>query len=96
MKCQRRKMKMNQCKTCKFFKRHNESYKWNKYGECQSKKILYGASQPNETVNAYDDDYPYKGRTETDLLLYEDAEGYDAYHEVGEDFGCIHYEEAEK
>lgn len=87
---------MNKCKNCKFFKRNDTSYKWNKYGECQSQKLLYGSSQSNETVEAYDDNYPYyKGRTETDLLLYEDAEGYNAYLEVGEDFGCIHYEEAD-
>lgn len=87
---------MNQCKTCKFFKRHDTSYEWNKYGECQSQKLLYGASQENETVEVYTDEYPYNKKiAETDLLLYEDAEGYNAYLEVGEDFGCIHYEEAE-
>ena len=85
---------MNRCKNCKYFKRHNGAYDWNKYGECQSQKLLYGASQENETVKVYDDNYPYtKEKTETDLLLYEDAEGYDAYLEVGEDFGCIHYKE---
>ena len=50
-------------------------------------------SQENETASIYE---LSKKTTETDLLLYEDAEGYNAFLEVGEDFGCIHYQKEEE
>ena len=65
------------CKDCKYFTRYNDEPK---YGVCDSGKIKYGLNiERNQETN--------------DMLLYEDYEGYMAYHDVGEDFGCIHFKE---
>lgn len=85
---------MNQCKNCKYFKRYTREFDNNNYGRCQSNKLLY-ASTTEDGVENWD-----KGERrilkDTDLLLFMDADGYQAEIEVGQDFGCIHYEEAEK
>lgn len=87
---------MNQCKNCKYFQRYTGEYDNNNYGRCQSKKMLYSETT-KDGVDYWDDEKresrPLK---DTDLLLYMDAEDYYANIEVGQDFGCIHYEEAEK
>ena len=81
---------MNNCKNCKYFYRNN-NWSWDKYGKCQSTKILYGESD-NRGYVVND----YKKVTDTDMLIQIDGENYSADFEVGEDFGCIHFEEKEK
>ena len=78
----------NKCKNCKYFERHKEEYYCNKYGYCNCTKFVYGTSfiHIDEHYNDYD-------KTKADELLYEDYEGYNADFEVGENFGCIHFEE---
>lgn len=85
---------MNTCKNCKYFKRNESKYSWNKYGECESEKILYAYTVKDHIKN-WDEKI---GRIETplqetDCLLYMDYESYSASCEVGEDFGCVHFEE---
>lgn len=87
---------MNQCKNCKYFKRHTGEYDNNNYGRCQSNKLLY-AETTNDGVKNWDNKKDERRiLKDTDLLLFMDAEDYDADVEVGQGFGCIHYEEAEK
>ena len=75
---------MSLCKKCKFFER-NEKNKYlmrsKKYGHCNCKKFVYGASGKRELFK--------------DRLYFRDYEGYAAAFEVGEEFGCIHFEEKE-
>lgn len=85
------------CKDCKYFKRFDnkkryEEYRWEKYGTCQSKKFLYGLTH-KEFVDVLDDIIPEISLLDTDLLLYNDYDSYNAEFEVGENFGCIHFEE---
>lgn len=82
---------MNRCKNCKYFERfknwetNNEMIRVivsnTKYGKCKSDKLQYGSS--------------WDEKKETDKLLYEDSDSYQAFLEVGEDFGCIHFKEKE-
>lgn len=82
---------MGRCKNCKYFKRHISEFN-QKYGGCNSNKILYGASYKTKNNICFVRKYKDYTRTRaTDLLTYEDAEGYKAFHEVGEDFGCVHF-----
>ena len=86
---------MNQCKNCKYFKRYTAEYDNNNYGRCQSNKLLY-AETTEDGVEIWDNEkYERRIIKDTDLLLCMDAEDYHAEIEVGQDFGCIHYEEAE-
>lgn len=81
---------MNRCKTCKFFKRYTEKYDNNNYGRCGSNKLLY-AETTKDGVEYWNNGI-MKTLKDTDLLLFMDAEGYQAEIEVGQDFGCIHYQ----
>ncbi len=74
----------NQCKNCKYFERHTGEYDNKQFGECCNKqKFVYGTSDDN------------KNGGNNDILFYMDYEWYDASLEVGEDFGCIHFENKE-
>jgi len=86
---------MNQCKNCKYFKRYTGEYDNNNYGRCQSNKLQYGETT-KDGLEVYDETDKLHKIQETDYLVYMDCEGYNAEIEVGQDFGCIHYEEAEK
>ena len=70
----------NRCKNCKYFKRNTHRLYSDKYGECNCSKFMYGSSYEEECIKS------------TDNLLYQDYEGYSASLEVGEDFGCVHFE----
>ena len=72
---------MNICKNCKFFQKNEFEWRSKKYGYCNCKKFEYGTSGKKEK---------YK-----DKLYFKDYEGYSADFEVGEEFGCIHFEEKE-
>lgn len=83
---------MSQCKNCKYFKRYTAKYDNHKYGRCQSNKLLY-AETTGDGVNYWDNEKMERHiLKDTDLLLYMDAEDYYASVEVGENFGCIHFE----
>ena len=71
----------NKCKNCKYFQRNTEPYDNNNFGECSCDKFVYD-SYINE-------------KEETDKLFYWDYESYSADFNVGENFGCIHFEEKE-
>ena len=83
---------MNQCKNCKYFKRYTGEYGNKNYGRCQSNKILY--AETNEDGVDYWNNTKEERHTlkDTDLLLYMDSDAYYAKIEVGQDFGCIHYQ----
>ena len=74
----------NQCKNCKYFKRHTGKYDNKQFGKCcNEQKFVYGTSDDN------------KNGGNNDILFYMDYEWYNAGLEVGEDFGCIHFENKE-
>lgn len=52
-------------------------------GKCTSNKILYGRFSEEED---------FEGQT-LDCLKYEDSEDYFAHHNVGPNFGCIHFKQ---
>lgn len=83
---------MNTCKNCKYFKR--SKYSWKKYGDCESKKFLY-AFPVDDHIESWDEkiERTETPLQETDCLIYMDSESYSAFCKVGEDFGCIHFEE---
>ena len=85
---------MNNCKNCKYFYRHH-NFMWDKYGDCVNKKIAYGESNHRGYLQCLDNRWTEKIK-DTDMVLYMDGESYSAELEVGEDFGCIHFEEKEK
>ena len=69
------------CKNCKYFIRENE--------------VLYSKNE-NTCTNPH---FKYTGdlsEINSDDLSYSDYEGYSADFSVGEDFGCIHFEEVEQ
>lgn len=70
---------MNKCKECKYFKRNTSEYYSDKYGACICNKFIYGYSKDERELNL------------NDKLFYMDCEWYDAFFEVGENFGCIHW-----
>lgn len=74
---------MNRCKNCKYFQRYTDKNNNNKYGECNCEKFIYGG--------AFDDK-----NNLNDKLFYMDYEWYEAYIEVGENFGCIHFKQRER
>lgn len=92
-------VKINTCKDCGFFKPHQKrDYDYNTYletftptdfGECQSGKILY---DDPDNWRRLDKDWNPVPLT-TDILCYQDGEDYHAFHLVGKDFGCIHFQE---
>lgn len=87
---------MKLCKNCKYFKRNTGEHDNNNYGRCLSNKLLY-AETTEDGVKNWDKEKDERHiLKDTDLLLFMDAEDYDADVEVGQDYGCIHYEEAEK
>ena len=74
---------MGICKDCKYFQKFEDEYDCSPYkdmGKCASGKILY-----ERDVAEYTDD----------VLVYGDEEEYWAYHRVGQNFGCVHFEERE-
>ena len=71
------------CKDCKHFQKFEAEYEClpdKDMGKCLSGKILY-----ERDVTEYTDN----------VLVYGDSEEYWAYHRVGENFGCVHFEERE-
>ena len=70
---------MNKCKNCKYFQRNDDKNSNNKYGECKSDKFIYGESSDDNN------------ESKSDKLFYMDYEWYNAFVEVGENFGCIHF-----
>lgn len=83
---------MNRCKHCIFFNRNNGKIDWYKYGKCGNNKLIYGENDANGyiTKDLCDKDY----LVFTDMLVFMDGEHYYAGIEVGENFGCIHFKEA--
>lgn len=75
------------CKNCKYYEK-GEFAEF--YGECSNPRFEY------ETASCYE---RYKKEQKKpilkDKLFYMDYEGYDASIEVGEEFGCIHFENKE-
>lgn len=72
---------MNRCKDCKYFQRNTSKYRSNKYGDCNCDKFIYGDSNDEKDLK------------KNDRLYYMDYEWYSASVEVGENFGCIHWED---
>ena len=72
---------MDRCKNCKYFKRNTDEYYNKNYGECNCIKFVYDGFGNDPDYNI------------TDQLIYADYEGYMADFKVGQDFGCIHFEE---
>lgn len=70
------------CKNCKYYNADNLYEKIKSYGECDCPKFIY--------------DYDFDKHEEKDILSYWDCESYNAGFEVGEEFGCIHFERKEK
>jgi len=68
---------MNTCKTCKYWTKNNCDYEYTHLGDCDCPKWVDGCM----------------GDAPPDGVKYHDYEGYMAYFETGEDFGCIHWEE---
>ena len=79
---------MKKCKDCKYFKRNTDEFHLKTFGECKNEdKIVYGDTR---------DDVAYRTNVyENDMLVYRDYEWYSAQVEVGEEFGCIHFEKKE-
>ena len=76
--------KMGLCKDCKYFQKTEDEYEClphKNMGKCLSGKILY-----DKDIAEYKDD----------TLVYGDSEEYWAYHTVGDNFGCVHFEERDK
>ena len=69
------------CKDCKYFNREN-----GKYSGSDIKG--FGVCESGK-IGYLSGDYT------DDMLVYEDSEEYWAYHRVGENFGCVHFEERE-
>lgn len=76
------------CKNCKFFSRIDYC---KFYGECNNVKMEYESAYCYEKLKERN-----KGEIEKDKLFYMDYEGYNAGIEVGEEFGCIHFEVKEE
>ena len=68
------------CKECKFWRRGDiwTALEDERFGSCRCPKLVYA-----DTV--------YNKRT-SDMLIYQDYEGFEASFDTGEDFGCIHGE----
>ena len=71
---------MGICKDCKYYTKENMVI-GKKFGSCSCKKFVY-------IGNSHDP-------LQDDMLLYEDCEMYNAFLHVGENFGCVHFEERE-
>ena len=69
------------CKKCKYFTQDKDDKELG-YGQCECEKMIYDTA------------YCRKPK-EKDLLFYMDYEGYNAGIEVGEEFGCIHFNKKE-
>lgn len=69
------------CKDCKHFKRFEKDWYNKNYGRCNCDKFEYGSSR-EYAVNV----------KETDKLFFRDNDNYSANFEVGENFGCIFFE----
>lgn len=65
-------------KTCKTCKYFRESNEICRIGYCTHEKIIYSD--------------PHFEEVSSDCFYYYDLEGYQAFHFVGPDFGCIHHE----
>ena len=74
---------MGRCKDCKYFKRHEKEWETTTFGDCKCDKFIYDTWGASEN-------------SATDLVYYWDGEGYTADFEVGENFGCVHFENLAK
>ena len=73
------------CETCKFWHPQEE-------GECECPKFIYsGQIAGEELIARLREVAPNK-----DYLLYWDIESYAAYFSTGPNFGCKHWEKADK
>ena len=72
------------CITCKHWTKYTDKYDVERFathsGECRNDKFVYNDSTLDNGVE-----------TPKDGLMYWDGEGYQAYFNTGEDFGCIHW-----
>lgn len=68
------------CKNCKHYAKADR-VRGKNFGTCSCDKFVYTG----------DEHLPL----EDDMLIYEDFEQYNAAFFVGENFGCIHFEERE-
>jgi hypothetical protein len=72
------------CKNCQWYEAKKHQYRAI-YGGCKNKYFQYGGRMEDE-------EYP----VEANGLLYWDVDSYGAGFDVGENFGCIHWEEKVK
>lgn len=79
-------MKKKICKNCKYYKKYEDC---NYYGECTSNHQIY------DTAYCYEKNTK-KELIHKNLLLYMDYEYYNAGVEVGEEYGCVHFEKKEE
>lgn len=70
---------MSLCKDCKYFIKNQGGFIDKNYGKCNCKKFVYDGFSNDPDYNI------------TDQLIYGDYESYNAFFEVGDDFGCIHF-----
>jgi hypothetical protein len=71
------------CGDCKHFRRNTEAWEPSHAGKCESRKF-----EDISDIYVGREQYPEK-----DGVAYSDSEMYGAVLYVGEDFGCIHFEE---
>jgi hypothetical protein len=75
---------MKTCATCKHWNRYTDKYDVEIFtthaGVCNHDKFVYNGFDPH-------------GRVETpkDGLMHWDGDGWKAYFNTGEDFGCVHW-----
>jgi hypothetical protein len=74
------------CKNCKYYTKIYEFY-----GACSNQKMEYESAFCYEKIKRIKN-----SEIEKDKVFYMDYEGYSADIDVGEEFGCIHFEKKEK
>jgi hypothetical protein len=73
---------LERCKNCKYWTRtEKEEHNSGLYGDCNSSKFEYEIDR--------------ESLVDGDKLLYQDYEGFSAGFVTGEEFGCIHFKEAQ-
>ena len=92
---------MGLCKDCKYFTEvsrprcigfdNKPVFEGKKIGVCPCSKFVYlWSDRYNKSCSGEE----YEELViEDDMLTYEDYEGYSARFNVGENFGCVHFEE---
>jgi len=96
--------KMGLCKDCRYFTAKKETHlafrEYDKYlegkifGSCSCKKFIYPYADKYDKHFAEEDKFE-ELEIEDDSLILQDGEAYYACFDVGENFGCVHFEERE-